>query len=887
MQVRIIHTSAPSTLGETVISGGYCVGCGACAAVRGSPFEMVMTPSGWYLPVKPETATEPDSIANVCPFFNHGQDEDSLVPDGLRAGAEHHPDVGWYRAIFAGHANEGDFRSHGSSGGLTNWLAAELLKSGKVDGVIHVKNAPADRAAGVLFEYAISKDPAGLDQGAKSKYYPIELSGVIEHIRQQPGRYAFIGVPCFVKAVRLLAQTDPSIRDSVKFCIALFCGHLKSRNFAEHAAWQLGIEPADLQTFDFRTKLDDRPANRYGVTATGKVNGEIEARTRPTSELQGSDWGEGYFKLRACDYCDDIVGETADASMGDAWLPQFVQDSNGTNIVVVRNAELASLFEMAHIDGRTHAEPARPADVRASQRSNYRHRRESLGHRLQQLDSMACWHPVKRAAFLDLPISEQRKRVTDLRAQLRDASHDFYLTARKAHRLTLFSDLMAPLQRLYQQSLDEERRLEGKRQTKSNVKPGHGGAAPRIASRVKLHGTRLRRALRPRRRSALVLPPTTPGSLGDDAMLCATFAELRKRGFHKIGLLQHGPSHDLSFSVNGDESYDLSDYFGANKVRTALKLLQPLASYDYLFIVGADVLDGYYSDQRSYLRLNLGVKAEQLGLTTTLLGFSYNESPGKLALQAMKQLGPRTRICVRDPVSRIRLNTLLDHPTEQVADVAFLLKPEPPSDQQLISWLDTARSARAPLIGINAVMTTSFFSDKRPESQKAYVQFYVDLINSIAAEHPDSQYLFIPHDYRPNGVGEGPILEHLYFQLPAGVRARVRLLSGRHSAAQIKWIAGQLDFIVSSRMHLAIAAIGQTTPVFCFEYQGKFQGLFNLIKQPDMLASMESVLSEPNRLIQVILDDIRRAPQLRAHLHSVLPEIVALSERNFDLPGIR
>lgn len=849
---------------------------------------MVMTPSGWYLPVKPETATEPDRVANVCPFFNHGQDEDRLVPDGLRAGAEHHPDIGWYREIFAGHANEGDFRRHGSSGGLTNWLATELLKNDKVDGVIHVKNAPADRSAGVLFEYSISKDPAGLDQGAKSKYYPIELSGVIEHIRQQPGRYAFIGVPCFVKAVRLLAQTDPSIRDSVKYCIGLFCGHLKSRNFAEHAAWQLGIEPAALQTFDFRTKLDDRPANRYGVTATGNVNGTIEACTRPTNELQGSDWGEGFFKLRACDYCDDIVGETADASMGDAWLPQYVQDSQGTNIVVVRNAELAILLETARSNGRIKAEPATPADVRTSQRSNYRHRRESLGYRLQQLDATGCWHPVKREPYLDVSISQQRMRVTDLRAQLRDASHTFYLTARMAHRLELFSDLMSPLQRLYTQALNEERRLEGMKslpltsQTKPDVKALHVDIVSKMIARVKLHGIRIRRTLHPRRRNALILPPTTPGSIGDDAMLSATFAELRKRGFKKIGLLQHGLSEALSFSVTGDESYNLTGYFGDNRVRTALDVLRPLTNYDYIFIIGADVLDGYYSDQRSYLRLNLAVKAEQLGLTTTLLGFSYNDTPGKLALKAMKQLGQNTRICVRDPVSRKRINSLIDHPTEQVADVAFLLKPEPPSDPQLVSWLNTNRAAQIPLIGINAVMTTSFFSDKRPESQKAYVQFYVDLISAVAAEHPDSLFLFIPHDYRPNGTGESPILEHLYYQLPAGVRDRARVLSGRYSAAQIKWITGQLDFIVSSRMHLAIASIGQMTPVFCFEYQGKFQGLFELIKQPEMLATMESILLEPDRLIRAILGNIRRAPQLRAQINSVLPDITALAERNFD-----
>src|SRR5206468_11182672 len=98
------------------------------------------------------------------------------------------------------------FRPNGSSGGLTSWVAAELLRTGAVDGIAHV--APTDPAAGGLFAYRISRSLDELSAGAKSRYYPVELSQVLREIRERPGRYAIVGIPCFIKAINLLRRVD-------------------------------------------------------------------------------------------------------------------------------------------------------------------------------------------------------------------------------------------------------------------------------------------------------------------------------------------------------------------------------------------------------------------------------------------------------------------------------------------------------------------------------------------------------------------------------------------------------------------------------------------------------------------------------------------------------
>ncbi|MGC9322644.1 MAG: Coenzyme F420 hydrogenase/dehydrogenase, beta subunit C-terminal domain, partial [Kosmotogaceae bacterium] len=67
--------------------------------------------------------------------------------------------------------------------------------------------------------------------------------------------------------------------------------------------------------------------------------------TKKASDFYGYNWGYGFFKYKACDYCDDVVSETADVSVGDAWLPEYVNDSGGTNVVIVRNPVIKKIID--------------------------------------------------------------------------------------------------------------------------------------------------------------------------------------------------------------------------------------------------------------------------------------------------------------------------------------------------------------------------------------------------------------------------------------------------------------------------------------------------------------------------------------------------------------
>src|SRR3546814_6079536 len=90
--------------------------------------------------------------------------------------------------------------------------------------------------------------------GAKSRYYPIELSAVIDQIRAVPGRYAVIGIPCFIKAIHLLRAKDAVLRDRIAFTLGLYCGHMKSARMVESFAWQMGTEAREDNQVEFRSE---------------------------------------------------------------------------------------------------------------------------------------------------------------------------------------------------------------------------------------------------------------------------------------------------------------------------------------------------------------------------------------------------------------------------------------------------------------------------------------------------------------------------------------------------------------------------------------------------------------------------------------------------------
>lgn len=437
-----------------VVSSGLCVGCGACATVAHDTLSMTLTEQGRYEPValdgRPLADQDVHTLeqgSRVCPFSNESRDEDSIGSE-LFTG----PDVaqgevtGRYRKIVAGHVAAGDFRDRGTSGGMTSWMLFELLSRGHVDGVIHVASTYGE-LPGPLSRYTISRTIDELLSGRKSRYHVQTLAEVMAEVREQPGRYAIVGVPCFIKAVRLLSDADDVLRERLTFTVALVCGHYKSTLYSEYLAWSAGIVPSDVHDIDYRHKEPGRAPNRYSVRISPREGEDVVSGVE---KIPMADWGLGIFKLGACDYCDDIVGETADVSFGDAWLPPFMGDWRGANMAIARSELAGRLIQEGEDRGDLDVIPWTADDVAAAQAGAVRHRRPGLAVRLRNRERTGLWAPRKRVApappdEMDSAFSQRMLN----REAISAASTGAYLEARRRGDLEYFRRTMRPLIQRY------------------------------------------------------------------------------------------------------------------------------------------------------------------------------------------------------------------------------------------------------------------------------------------------------------------------------------------------------------------------------------------------------------------------------------------------------
>lgn len=430
------HRGSPSAAGgstgdlDAILTGGYDVGSGALSAVSASA-RTVLNDVGLYETrfVGTPTAEERDRMQSVSAMSSSKVGDESMIAAelfGAQPGIAYDPVVGHFHDLYVGFVAEGDYRRDGSSGGFGSWILSELLRTGDVDHVIHV--APTADGADVLFDFTVSSSPDDVAAGSKSRYYPVQLDGVLRTMREQPGRYAVVGIPSVIFELRLLAAADAQIGERLAFTVGLVCGHQKSTKYAESFAWQCGIKPGDLRAFDFRVKVPEGRAWDYRMEMTGLIDGDEVTIVKRQDELFGSDWGLGFFKAKFSDFTDDAFNETADVVVGDAWLPEYDGDPNGTNVVIVRDARIAEIVNAAIAEGRLSLEATVPEKVHRSQRGLVRHTRDEIGYRLARADAAGRWRPSKRYEAVG-STTRLRRRIQRSRTEMAEQSHIHYARA--------------------------------------------------------------------------------------------------------------------------------------------------------------------------------------------------------------------------------------------------------------------------------------------------------------------------------------------------------------------------------------------------------------------------------------------------------------------------
>ncbi|GAB5373586.1 MAG: hypothetical protein AcusKO_00480 [Acuticoccus sp.] len=362
---------------RSVVASGACAGCGACAALAPS-VRMDYAEPGYLRPVEvaPPDPAEEEAIAAVCPGKTVR----------LEAEARHDtPLWGPILRVRTGHAADPDLRYRGASGGALSAMLVHLLSTGIVDAIVQTA-AAADWPIGNAT--VVSRTAEDVRQAASSRYAPSAPLADIPPLLAGAGRFAFVGKPCDVAALRAMARRDPRVNERFPVMISFFCAGVPSMRGVRTLLSRLGVGEADVRQFRFR-----------GEGWPGRARADLADGTSRSMSYVDS-WGRILTRTvqPRCRICPDGTGSFADVVFADAWeadadgYPTF-QDGEGRSFIVSRTARGEALVAAALFEGAIVARPGRVEDIAPAQPGQVRKRQVVLA-RLAAL--RLCLRPIPR-----------------------------------------------------------------------------------------------------------------------------------------------------------------------------------------------------------------------------------------------------------------------------------------------------------------------------------------------------------------------------------------------------------------------------------------------------------------------------------------------------------
>lgn len=376
----------------------------------------------------------------------------------------------------------------------------------------------------------------------------------------------------------------------------------------------------------------------------------------------------------------------------------------------------------------------------------------------------------------------------------------------------------------------------------------------------------------------LIVPPASPGGLGDDALMRSLSFALKSTGFTHLEAARYEPV----------EQWHIPDVLPGpmlpqRGLLSWLRFLRATMSFDSAFVVGADMLDGAYGTGPSMYLLELADLTARLGVPTTIVGASFNDHAPEAIRRKIRSVSDDLQFFARDPVSEARLKPL--HRVQISADIAFLLRSASPSESPLVSdvtsWIATRRQQGAQwIIGCNVnpypAVTAGHDVDE-------LVTQYVSALQRISTLHGPVAVVFLSHDRRAP-YDDRPILKRISDALPHSFDKMFQPAIAIADSSETKAIVANCDLLLTGRMHLAIAGLSSSIPTVCIGYQAKCEGLFSYFGCDHMVIDSERVFV-PEQLGEVLSQAIFHHSEIKTQIELTLPRVLDRSWRNVRKPA--
>ncbi|HEY9712985.1 MAG TPA: polysaccharide pyruvyl transferase family protein, partial [Chroococcales cyanobacterium] len=238
-----------------------------------------------------------------------------------------------------------------------------------------------------------------------------------------------------------------------------------------------------------------------------------------------------------------------------------------------------------------------------------------------------------------------------------------------------------------------------------------------------------------------------------------------------------------------------------------------------LSLAGGDSFSDIYGMARLLYVALPQILALWMGKPLVLLPQTYGPFRGKLAKKIARYIVMRAEeVYARD---RHSLNVLQDlnsgrHMAGKFSyDLGFTVEPtEPPHPDVIgIDWNERGVSNLAGL-NISGLLTMGGYTGKDMFGLGIDYKHLVCSLIDILVTRRSARVLLVPHVFCTAEDPESDVFacEQIYEALRERYPGQLGLLRGNYDQSEIKYVIGQCDFFVGSRMHACIAAISQGIP---------------------------------------------------------------------------
>lgn len=323
-----------------IIDGGLCHRCGSCVGI--CPTKVLGLDNEGYPQVSNLSAcTDCDLCVRVCPgdeFDFHRHHRQMYGADGDEVGTH-----GTFRQGIIAYATDERVREHSTSGGLVTALLLDMLERKEIDGAVVISSDEETLWKGKPIVARTADEILG---AMKSKYAITATNSVFAELREIPGRYALVGLPCQIHGFVKAAELDERLRERVVLTIGLFC-HAAIEHEAFRVIWEsLGERTKNARRFISRVgKHPGTPHLELGDGSLYPVYFGEKKGYRPTSIEMINILYRLYTPPR-CLTCFDASAEFADIAVGDPWMAPPEDDVDfyqGWSFALVRSERAEAL----------------------------------------------------------------------------------------------------------------------------------------------------------------------------------------------------------------------------------------------------------------------------------------------------------------------------------------------------------------------------------------------------------------------------------------------------------------------------------------------------------------------------------------------------------------